>query len=32
LAKIEADIKVLLIEEWEEKKWRDLIEPVDMFS
>ena len=32
LAKIEVDIKELIQEEWEEKKYRELIEPVDMFS
>jgi glutathione peroxidase-family protein len=32
LAKIEADVKELIKEEFEEKKYRNLIEPVDMFS
>ena len=29
---IEADIKRLLEEEWTEQRWKDLVEPVDMFS
>ena len=29
---IEADIKNLLEEEWKESKWKDIVEPVDMFS
>jgi glutathione peroxidase-family protein len=32
IAKIEADVKELIKEEFAEKKYRDLIEPVDMFS
>ena len=32
IAKIEADVKELIKEEFLEKKYRDLIEPVDMFS
>ena len=32
LAKIEADVKELIKDQYEEKRYRDLIEPVDMFA
>jgi len=32
LAKVEADIKELIKEEYDVKRYQDLIEPVDMFS